>query len=50
MHGQNHIKGNLPFHTMETYRGSRIIAPPILNRGTRWRGVVSFTFRLVYPE
>ena len=27
----------VPVHTMTTYRGSRGIAPLILNLGTRWR-------------
>jgi hypothetical protein len=35
---------------METYWGSGGIAPRILNLGTRWRWVVSFTPRPLYPR
>jgi len=34
---------------MKKYRGSEVIAPCILNLGTRWRWVVSFTPCLLYP-
>jgi len=34
---------------MKMYWGSRRIAPRILNHDTRWRWVVSFTPRLLYP-
>ena len=37
-------------HTMRAYKGSRNIAPPILNFGTRWQWVVNFTRRLIYPR
>ena len=30
-------KGEVPVHTMKTYRGSRRIIPLFLNLGTRWR-------------
>ena len=33
---------------MKTWRGSRVIAPLILNLGTRWRWVVDLTPRLLY--
>jgi hypothetical protein len=36
-------------HTMNTY-GSGSIAPRILNLGTRWRWVVSFMHRPLYPR
>jgi hypothetical protein len=36
-------------HAMNTYWGSGGIAPHILNLGTRWRWVVSFTPRPLYP-
>jgi hypothetical protein len=32
-------------HAMKTYWGTGGIAPRILDLGTRWRGVVSFTSR-----
>ena len=32
----------VPVHTLNTYMGSRGIAPHILNLGTRWRLVVNF--------
>jgi hypothetical protein len=35
---------------MKMYRGSRGIAPRILNLGPRWRRVVSFTPRPLYPQ
>jgi hypothetical protein len=35
---------------MKTYGGSGRIAPRNLNLGTRWRGVVSFTPPLLYPQ
>jgi len=31
------------------YRGSRNIAPLILNLGTRWRLVIKLRLRLLYP-
>jgi len=36
-------------HTMMTYWGSVCIAPSILNLGTRWSWMVSFTPRPFYP-
>jgi hypothetical protein len=35
---------------MKAYWGSGGIAPRILNQGTRWRWVVSFTPRPLYPQ
>jgi hypothetical protein len=35
---------------METYRGSRGIAPLILDLGIRWRWVVNFMPRPLYPQ
>jgi hypothetical protein len=37
-------------HTMKTYWGSGGIAPRILDLGTRWMWVVSFTLRPLYPQ
>jgi len=37
-------------HAVKTYWGSRGTAPLILNLGTRWRWVVSFTLRPLYPS
>jgi hypothetical protein len=37
-------------HAMKAYWGSGGIAPRILNLGTRWRWVVSFTPRPLYPQ
>jgi hypothetical protein len=37
-------------HPMKTYWGSRGIAPRILDIGTRWRWVVSFTPWPLYPQ
>jgi hypothetical protein len=36
-------------HAMKTYWGSVGIAPRILDLGTRWRSMVSFTPRPLYP-
>jgi hypothetical protein len=35
---------------MKTFQGSGGIAPHILDLGTRWRRVVSFTLRPLYPQ
>jgi hypothetical protein len=35
---------------MKAYWGIEVIAPRILDLGTRWRWVVSFTTRLLYPQ
>jgi hypothetical protein len=35
---------------MKVYWGNESIAPRILDLGTRWRWVVSFTPRLLYPR
>jgi hypothetical protein len=35
---------------MEAYWGSGDIAPHILDLGTRWKRVVSFTSRPLYPQ
>jgi hypothetical protein len=35
---------------MKAYWGSGDIAPRILDLGTRWRRVVSFTHRSLYPQ
>ena len=35
---------------VKEYKGSRGTAPVILNVGTRWRSVVSFTHQLLYPR
>jgi hypothetical protein len=37
-------------HAMKTYWGSRGIAPRILDLGSRWRRVVSFTPRPLYSQ
>jgi hypothetical protein len=37
-------------HAMKTYWGSGVIAPRSLYIGTRWRRVVSFTPRPLYPQ
>jgi hypothetical protein len=37
-------------HAMKTYWGSGAIAPRLHDLGTRWRGVVSFTPRPLYPQ
>jgi hypothetical protein len=37
-------------NAMETYWGSGGIAPRISNFGTRWRSVVTFTLRPLYPQ
>jgi hypothetical protein len=37
-------------HAMEAYWGSESIAPRIIDLGTRWRWVVSFTPRPFYPQ
>jgi hypothetical protein len=37
-------------HAMKAYRGNEGIAPRILDLGTRWRWVVSFTVRPLYPQ
>ena len=47
------VKGKgkvVPFYSTKTYRGSWGIAPLIFNLGTRWRWVVKFTFRPLYPR
>jgi len=36
-------------HAIKTYWGSAGIAPRILNHDTRWRWMVSFTLRPLYP-
>jgi len=36
-------------HVMKAYWGSEGIAPRILDRGIRWRWLVSFTSRPLYP-
>jgi hypothetical protein len=47
--GKVKVKGKVfPVHAMRVYRGSRGIAPTILNLGTRWRWVVNFTPRPLY--
>jgi len=38
----------VPHH--EDVLGSGGVAPRILNLGTEWRGVVSFTVRSLYPK
>jgi hypothetical protein len=37
-------------HAMKAYKGSGCIAPSILDLGARWRRVVSFTSRPLYPQ
>jgi hypothetical protein len=37
-------------HSMKAYWGSGGIAPCILDLGTRWRWVISFTFGPLYPR
>jgi len=41
---------SIEHHAMEAYWGSRCIAPCILDLGTRWKAVVSFTPRPLYPQ
>jgi hypothetical protein len=51
--GMNVVKLSLcltKHHAMKTYTGSGGIAPRILDLGTRWRGMVSFTPRPLYPQ
>jgi len=36
-------------HDMKAYWGSGAIAPRLLDFGTRWRSVISFTPRPLYP-
>jgi hypothetical protein len=43
------IKVNLVLG-MEAYRGIRVVAPLILNLGTRWRRMTKFMPRLLYPQ
>jgi hypothetical protein len=43
-----HRKGE--HHAMKAYWGSGGITPRILDLGTRWRSVVSFTHRPLYPQ
>jgi len=38
------------YHAMQTYWGSGSIVPRILNFGTRWSWVVSFTTHPLYPQ
>jgi len=42
------VLNEAPLH--EDVWGSASIPPPILNFGSRWRWVVSFTPRKLYPE
>jgi hypothetical protein len=35
---------------MKAYRRRRVIAPVIVNLGTRWRWVVNFTLQPLYPR
>jgi len=35
---------------MKAYRGSKGMAPLILNRGTGWKQVISLTTILLYPQ
>jgi hypothetical protein len=37
-------------HALMAYKGSRGIAPPVLNLGTRWTCVINFTPRPYYPR
>jgi hypothetical protein len=37
-------------HAMKAYWGSWVMAPRILDLGARWRWVVSFTSRPLYPQ
>jgi len=37
-------------HAMKTYRGSGGIVSRILDHGTRWKWVFSFTTRSLYPQ
>jgi hypothetical protein len=47
---RHELKGKVvPVHAMKAYGWSRGIAPLILNLGTRWRCVVNFTPRSLYP-
>jgi hypothetical protein len=38
------------YHAMEVYWGNGSIYPPFLDLGIRWRSVVSFTPRPLYPQ
>jgi hypothetical protein len=40
----------VPVEGMKTYRGSIIVAAPILNLGAGWRRFVSVTPQPLYPE
>jgi hypothetical protein len=45
------VRGILPpFHAVKAYRGSRVIAPLILNLGNKWKSVVNFTPWSLYPR
>jgi hypothetical protein len=38
----------VPVHVMKAYRVSRVIAPPILNLGGKWKRVITFTILFQY--
>ena len=56
MHGNTKIKfvkvtvKVVPAQAINAYRGSRSIAPHILNLSTRWQSVVSLRPRPLYPQ
>jgi hypothetical protein len=45
-----HPTGKVAVNVMKSYRGSRDIAPFVLNLWGIWRRVVSFTPHLLYPQ
>jgi len=51
VHFQAGVKGEaVHVDTLKTYKGSRIVARPILNLGAGWRRFVSVTPQPLYPE
>jgi hypothetical protein len=50
VHFQVGVKGEaVHVDTLKTYKGSRIVAPPILNLGAGWRRFVSVIPQPLYP-
>jgi len=49
--GPRKVEGKLPpFHSVKAYKGSRGIAPLILNFGKKWKSVVNCTLWSLYPR
>ena len=42
-----HVKS---VHAMKASMGTKVTVPHVLNLGTRWRWVINFTFRPLYPR